>query len=511
MPYSVKLNINWNDNGLLDGIPSEYAKLMQKACPNPLDLLLQSHDQLNLFMQLNGYTILDATDEDAIDDECFVFPLSIYEHLRYQVAKVVYPLHSNSQQLNTHHHSSGCKRLSCLDDGMDEFLGGGIPVGQLTEICGASSTGKTQLCLQLAISAMLSQLNDKETGRPSVMMNKEAAISEYKPTDDSYTEWETSKSTKKVLYIYSGQPCSTTRLSQMIQEHCKSSQTEGLMQCPESLDFLSRFLMMKIEGIDELFAFVKADSNDPIGLTAMIQKEGIALVILDAIALGTMNSSYDSFHGQQSKATIMSYSESNDKQSKVDIMSYSNSNDKHLKPCPTVSFSSKLFALSNGLKHLARTFDIPIVCTNHLSHRHQSILNPIIPYTNHRWNDDSIGLSSSVIGHKPQQFPAWMSLYAPELQQGMQPAYGNSWSYCLNNRLLLSRRNALGSMASTIRMDSSCSGTSSNGSQRFMIRLFGFGEASRTVLSGHEDVIAISLVPSGMVSGRTMTEIRLSE
>ncbi|XP_035999315.1 DNA repair protein RAD51 homolog 3 [Fundulus heteroclitus] len=38
---------------------------------------------------------------------------------------------------------------------LDEALGGGIPVGKVTEICGAPGVGKTQLCLQLAVDVQV--------------------------------------------------------------------------------------------------------------------------------------------------------------------------------------------------------------------------------------------------------------------------------------------------------------------------------------------------------------------
>eukprot|EP00667_Euglena_gracilis_P011626 EG_transcript_11890 len=44
--------------------------------------------------------------------------------------------------------SSGCPV-------MDRFLKGGFPVGQITELCGQSATGKTQLCLQASLHVTL--------------------------------------------------------------------------------------------------------------------------------------------------------------------------------------------------------------------------------------------------------------------------------------------------------------------------------------------------------------------
>ncbi|XP_069581936.1 DNA repair protein RAD51 homolog 3 [Brachyistius frenatus] len=40
---------------------------------------------------------------------------------------------------------------------LDAALGGGVPVGKTTEICGAPGVGKTQLCLQLAVDVQVPQ------------------------------------------------------------------------------------------------------------------------------------------------------------------------------------------------------------------------------------------------------------------------------------------------------------------------------------------------------------------
>ncbi|GLD73256.1 DNA repair protein RAD51 homolog 3 [Lates japonicus] len=40
---------------------------------------------------------------------------------------------------------------------LDAALGGGLPVGKTTEICGAPGVGKTQLCLQLAVDVQVPQ------------------------------------------------------------------------------------------------------------------------------------------------------------------------------------------------------------------------------------------------------------------------------------------------------------------------------------------------------------------
>ncbi|KAG8784029.1 hypothetical protein FRC20_005131 [Serendipita sp. 405] len=61
-------------------------------------------------------------------------------------------------------HSEQCNQPGCFttgDPSLDEALGGGVRLGMMTEICGESSSGKTQLALQLALTA---QLREEENG-----------------------------------------------------------------------------------------------------------------------------------------------------------------------------------------------------------------------------------------------------------------------------------------------------------------------------------------------------------
>lgn len=52
------------------------------------------------------------------------------------------------QDAEVTHITTGCQEL-------DEVLGGGIPVRGITEVAGESSSGKTQLALQLALHTQL--------------------------------------------------------------------------------------------------------------------------------------------------------------------------------------------------------------------------------------------------------------------------------------------------------------------------------------------------------------------
>ncbi|KAF1390971.1 hypothetical protein PFLUV_G00063670 [Perca fluviatilis] len=49
------------------------------------------------------------------------------------------------------------KSIVTFSSQLDAALGGGLPVGKTTEICGAPGVGKTQLCLQLAVDVQVPQ------------------------------------------------------------------------------------------------------------------------------------------------------------------------------------------------------------------------------------------------------------------------------------------------------------------------------------------------------------------
>nr|XP_051226358.1 DNA repair protein RAD51 homolog 2 isoform X2 [Lolium perenne] len=59
----------------------------------------------------------------------------------------------------------GGGRLPTTLCGLDEALGGGIPLGKLTEVVGPSGIGKTQLCLKLALLATLPECYGGLNGR----------------------------------------------------------------------------------------------------------------------------------------------------------------------------------------------------------------------------------------------------------------------------------------------------------------------------------------------------------
>ena len=55
--------------------------------------------------------------------------------------------------------------ITTLSQNLDRILGGGIQLGQITEICGEAGVGKTQLCMQLCVSVQMSSHLDGLEGQ----------------------------------------------------------------------------------------------------------------------------------------------------------------------------------------------------------------------------------------------------------------------------------------------------------------------------------------------------------
>ncbi|XP_013855461.1 DNA repair protein RAD51 homolog 3 [Austrofundulus limnaeus] len=55
------------------------------------------------------------------------------------------------------HKEESCRSIITFCSQLDDALEGGLPVGKTTEICGVPGSGKTQLCLQLAVDVQLPQ------------------------------------------------------------------------------------------------------------------------------------------------------------------------------------------------------------------------------------------------------------------------------------------------------------------------------------------------------------------
>ncbi|KAL2116790.1 hypothetical protein VTJ04DRAFT_8958 [Mycothermus thermophilus] len=136
--------------------------------------------------------------------------------------------------------ASQWRTISTLDPALDRALGGGIPVGSITEITGESGSGKTQFLLTLLLSVQLPPPHG--LGRPA-------------------------------LYISTEAPLSTRRLAQMLATN-PFLQTLPPNQRP-SLDLILSTVTPDLESQDHIINFQ---------VPVEVERRGIGLIVLDSVA-----------------------------------------------------------------------------------------------------------------------------------------------------------------------------------------------------------------------------------
>ncbi|GLI73835.1 DNA repair protein rhp57 [Penicillium ochrochloron] len=129
--------------------------------------------------------------------------------------------------------------ISTLDPTMDELLGGGIPMGYVTEITGESGSGKTQLLLSLLLAAQLVERN----GLPS-----------------------------QAVYISTEHPLATSRLSQMLEFHPHLSSLPA--DKAPSLENILAINAMDLEAQDHILNYQ---------LPVALANYNVGLVIIDSV------------------------------------------------------------------------------------------------------------------------------------------------------------------------------------------------------------------------------------
>lgn len=128
--------------------------------------------------------------------------------------------------------------ISTLDETFDAALGGGIPVGYISEITGESGTGKTQFLLSLLLAVQLPPPHG--LGRPA-------------------------------LYISTEAPLSTRRLSQLLNSHPLLDSAE---QRP-TLDNIVSTVTPDLESQDHILDFQ---------VPVEVERRNIGLIVLDSVA-----------------------------------------------------------------------------------------------------------------------------------------------------------------------------------------------------------------------------------
>ncbi|KAJ2468422.1 DNA repair protein rhp57, partial [Coemansia sp. RSA 2320] len=136
--------------------------------------------------------------------------------------------------------------ISTGDARIDECLGGGIRLGSMVEVAGESAAGKTQLCIQLAISA---QLPEEFGGLGG-----------------------------EVVYISTEGPFPVSRLESMVYPFVCRVCDEEYANLIDPADFMHRIHVAEFESMETMFhAF---DYKVP----ALLSTGNVRLVIVDSIA-----------------------------------------------------------------------------------------------------------------------------------------------------------------------------------------------------------------------------------
>ncbi|SPJ89002.1 related to RAD57 protein [Fusarium torulosum] len=133
------------------------------------------------------------------------------------------------------------KVISTLDDGLDAALGGGVPVGVVTEITGESGAGKTQALLSLCLAVQLPPPHG--LGREAVYISTEAALA-------------------------------TSRLAQMLNSNPILQQYDGPDTRP-SLDAIHSAVTPDLETQDHILNFQ---------VPVLLSRHNIGLIVLDSVA-----------------------------------------------------------------------------------------------------------------------------------------------------------------------------------------------------------------------------------
>ncbi|KAG2227544.1 hypothetical protein INT45_002229 [Circinella minor] len=104
------------------------SKLEQVGLDSPNDVLIKTVGELQKLLNTNEAAILELFQAAAME---------------------LYPWKTKRQSINN---TNSAETVPVDNEVIDRILGGGFPLGSVTEVVGESSSGKTQLCLQLCLS-----------------------------------------------------------------------------------------------------------------------------------------------------------------------------------------------------------------------------------------------------------------------------------------------------------------------------------------------------------------------
>jgi RAD51-like protein 2 len=247
----------------------------------------------------------------------------LVDELRGQ--KALAPRVENAFELVQNIERSGVRHLTSFCRSLDEILDGGLPRGAVTELCGAPGAGKTQVCMQLAVSVSIPET--------FAGLDGEAL---YLDTEGSFS------------------PERAKAMASAVSASLASKASSGSV-VPSADDILSRIHVARAHDRGEQLAFVH---NLGLYLRAHPRTR---LIVLDSVAHHFRHD----YGGD-------------------------------------VSWRGKILArMAQELNKIAHSFDVVVLCTNHMTTRGDSSL---VPALGEHWYH---GVTNRIVLTNTQQIVEW--------------------------------------------------------------------------------------------------------
>lgn len=260
---------------------------------------------------------------------------------------------------------------------LDRILGGGVPIGQITEFCGVPGVGKTQLGIQLALNAQI-PLCFNGKGGEAVYIDTEGSFMVERCQEMAA---EISKHLMKIAKQQQGrvakqQQQQSGSVDPMLVTASEDMMLSAIETTPEKL----------LEGVNVYRAHDQSEVISIINLLPAFlkQRPKVRIIVIDSIA----------FHFRQ------------------DL------ND-------TANRSRVLSSLAQNLNKIAHEFDVAIVVVNHVTTK-------FLSRQLSAGGGNAHSAASAVGG-------STASTSSDSLQdaQRLVPALGEQWSHCVTNRVML--------------------------------------------------------------------------
>jgi len=176
--------------------------------------------------------------------------------------------------------SSSPSRITTFSASIDAILDGGVPLGSVTEICGAPGVGKTQLCIQLAVNALIPKVLDGVGGETSRRPQNPDDIDKTSsgPARAVILDTEGSFVAKRIFEIAAATVGHLKHLISILDERDVDEFVWAELKSMNADSFCDRVLIARCTSLEELLAAVKR-------LPRLFQLYNVSLVVIDSLAM----------------------------------------------------------------------------------------------------------------------------------------------------------------------------------------------------------------------------------